>query len=68
MVYGQPFHSETSLEKLYIGPGEELVGPVSDIVVSIRKHYPRSEIDWKLIHDAGQAFNEDSSKINEGSV
>merc|ERR1712029_436443 len=31
---------------MYEGPGEELVGPVSDIVVSIRKHYPRSEIDW----------------------
>jgi len=43
---------------MYEGPGEELVGPVSDIVVSIRKHYPRSEIDWKLIHDAGCTFDD----------
>jgi len=43
---------------MYEGPGEELIGPVSDIVVSIRKHYPRCDIDWRLIHDAGCTFDD----------
>jgi len=43
---------------MYEGPGEELVGVVSDIVMSVRKHYPREEIDWRLVHDAGCTFDD----------
>ena len=43
---------------MYEGPGEELLGPISQLVDSVRKHYPRQEIDWKLIHDAGCTFDD----------
>ena len=43
---------------MYEGPGEELVGSISQLVDSVRKHYPRQEIDWKLIHDAGCTFDD----------
>ena len=43
---------------MYEGPGEELVGVVSDIVMTVRKHYPREEIDWRLVHDAGCTFDD----------
>ena len=43
---------------MYEGPGEELTGPVTDIVNSVRKHYPRQEIDWPMVHDAGCTFDD----------
>eukprot|EP00092_Neocalanus_flemingeri_P028011 GFUD01030414.1.p1 GENE.GFUD01030414.1~~GFUD01030414.1.p1 ORF type:complete len:398 (-),score=116.94 GFUD01030414.1:163-1314(-) len=43
---------------MYEGPGEELLGPISQLVDSVRKHYPRQEIDWKLVHDAGCTFDD----------
>ena len=43
---------------MYEGPGEELLGPVSDIVTSVRKHYPREEVDWRMVHDAGCTFDD----------
>jgi len=42
----------------YEGEGEELLAQVSDILDSIKKHYPREEIDWTLIHEAGQTFDD----------
>ena len=49
--------SEENLE-LYEGPGEALIGPVTDIVQSVRKHYPRQEVDWRMVHDAGCTFDD----------
>ena len=43
---------------MYEGPGEDLTGVVSDIVLSVRKHYPREEVDWRLVHDAGCTFDD----------
>jgi len=43
---------------MYEGPGSDLVGPVSMLVDSVRKHYPRQEIDWALVHDAGTTFDD----------
>ena len=49
--------SEENLS-LYEGPGEDLIGPVTDIVQSVRKHYPRQEVDWRMVHDAGCTFDD----------
>jgi len=43
---------------MYEGPGEDLLGSVSHLVDSVRKHYPRQEIDWRLVHDAGCTFDD----------
>lgn len=43
---------------LYEGPGDELLGSVEDIVTTLRKHYPRVDIDWRLVHDAGCTFDD----------
>ena len=43
---------------MYEGPGENLTGPVTDIVQSVRKHYPRHHVDWKMVHDAGCTFDD----------
>lgn len=43
---------------MYEGDGEELLPVVSKIVDSVRKHYPRQEVDWRLVHDAGQTFDD----------
>lgn len=42
----------------YEGPGEELVPKVANLVDNVRKHYPRLDIDWKMIHDAGCTFDD----------
>jgi len=43
---------------MYEGPGEELLGDISRLVDSVRKHYPRQEIDWRIVHDAGCTFDD----------
>jgi len=43
---------------MYEGPGEELLGNITQLVGSVRKHYPRQDIDWKLVHDAGCTFDD----------
>merc|ERR1712059_14011 len=43
---------------MFEGEGEELLPVVSKIVDSVRKHYPRQEVDWRLVHDAGQTFDD----------
>jgi len=43
---------------MYEGPGEEYLGDVASILDSIKKHYPREEVDWALIHEAGQTFDD----------
>ena len=43
---------------MYEGPGEEYIGAVSDIVLSVRKNYPREDINWSMIHDAGCTFDD----------
>ena len=43
---------------MYEGPGEEYLGAVEDIVSSVRKHYPRHDVDWRLVHDAGCTFDD----------
>ena len=52
---------------MYEGPGEELLGPVSDIVMSVRKHYPREEVDWRMVHDAGCTFDDSELPHNISS-
>jgi len=42
----------------YEGPGEQYVPSVSKIVDNVRKHYPRLDIDWLMIHDAGCTFDD----------
>jgi len=42
----------------YEGPGDELVPQVSRLVDNLRKHYPRLDIDWRMIHDAGCTFDD----------
>jgi len=42
----------------YEGPGDELVPKVSRLVDNLRKHYPRLDIDWRMIHDAGCTFDD----------
>lgn len=43
---------------MFEGEGEELVPVVTKIVDSVRKHYPRQEVDWHLVHEAGQTFDD----------
>ena len=43
---------------MYEGLGQELLGQVSDIVTSVRKHYPKEEVDWRMVHDAGCTFDD----------
>jgi len=42
----------------YTGPGEEYLPQVSAIHEAVRKHCPREEVDWDLIHEAGQTFDD----------
>jgi len=42
----------------YEGPGEEYVPLVSKLVDNLRKHYPRLDIDWRIVHDAGCTFDD----------
>jgi len=42
----------------YEGPGEEYLPQVAKIVDSLRKHYPRLEVDWAMVHDAGCTFDD----------
>jgi len=42
----------------YEGPGEEYLDKVSQIVDSVRKHYPRADIDWLQVHNAGSTFDD----------
>jgi len=42
----------------YCGPGDQLLPRVQAIVDSVRKHCPRQQVDWMLIHDAGCTFDE----------
>jgi len=42
----------------YEGPGEEYIPQVSKLVDNLRKHYPRLDIDWRQVHDAGCTFDD----------
>jgi len=43
---------------MYEGPGEELLPEAVAIQEAVKKHYPREEVDWALIHEAGQTFDD----------
>ena len=57
---GQVFSFLKSEESLatYCGPGEEYLAKVSSIHEAVSKHCPRVEVDWELIHEAGQTFDD----------
>ena len=57
---GQVFSFLKSEESLctYCGPGEEYLSQVSSIHEAVGKHCPRVEVDWELIHEAGQTFDD----------
>jgi len=57
---GQVFSFLKSEESLatYCGPGEEYLAKVSTIHDAVSKHCPRVEVDWELIHEAGQTFDD----------
>ena len=57
---GQVFSFLKTEESLvtYCGPGEEYLAKVSSIHEAVSKHCPRVEVDWELIHEAGQTFDD----------
>lgn len=53
------FLQEEENLRMYEGPApDHLVGKVTNIVDSVRKHYPRGEVDWRLVHEAGCTFDD----------
>ncbi|XP_023330378.1 UPF0489 protein C5orf22 homolog [Eurytemora carolleeae] len=52
------FLAEEENLSTYEGLGEEYIPRVSRIVDNLRKHYPRLDIDWNLVHDAGCTFDD----------
>eukprot|EP00088_Acartia_fossae_P041336 TRINITY_DN4324_c0_g1_i10.p1 TRINITY_DN4324_c0_g1~~TRINITY_DN4324_c0_g1_i10.p1 ORF type:complete len:378 (-),score=75.45 TRINITY_DN4324_c0_g1_i10:230-1363(-) len=52
------FLSQNESLDRYEGPGEEYLPKVSRIVESVGKHYPRADIDWIQVHNAGSTFDD----------
>lgn len=52
------FLSQNESLDRYEGTGEEYFSQISRIVESVGKHYPRADIDWLQIHNAGCTFDD----------
>lgn len=52
------FLSQNESIDRYEGPGEQYLAQVSRIYESVGKHYPRADVDWLQIHNAGCTFDD----------
>lgn len=52
------FLQEEESLAMYEGPGQEYLPQVRAIHEAVRKHCPRQEVDWAMVHEAGQTFDD----------
>jgi len=56
LIWGHMMEEENL--DMYEGEGQELTDIVTHIALSVKKHYPRQEVDWRMVHEAGQTFDD----------